>query len=57
MEAVVKAASADAAPPRAFVSGVEASAPGGAARHAKDCLVASGAVLPSACITGKPLGT
>ena len=31
MEAVIKAASPDFAPPRAFVSGVEASAPGGVA--------------------------
>lgn len=30
VEAVVKAASQDAAAPRAFVSGLEASAPGGA---------------------------
>jgi len=29
VEAVVKTASPDAAPPRAFVSGLEASAPGG----------------------------
>ena len=45
MEAVIKAASPDAAPPRAFVSGVEASAPGGGAQHAKDRLFASSAVL------------